>query len=59
VGIYRYIEDIMSIEMGKTTILVETETRDKLRHIGRKSDTYDDIIKMLISVYEKEGKNKK
>ena len=41
------------MQMTKTTILVETDTRDKLRRIGHKSDTYDVIINMLISVYEK------
>jgi len=47
------------VDMGKTTILLETQTRDKLRNIGRKSDTYDDIINMLIAIYEKETKIKK
>ena len=47
------------VDMTKTTILLETQTRDKLRNIGRKSDTYDDIINMLIAIYEKETKIKK
>ena len=31
----------------KTTILVETETRDRLRNAGRKGESYDDIIRRL------------
>ena len=34
--------------MSKTTILVESRTREKLRHIGRKNQTYDELINELI-----------
>ena len=34
--------------MSKTTILVENTTREKLRQIGRKNQTYDDLITELI-----------
>lgn len=34
--------------MSKTTILLETETRQLLRRIGRKEQTYDDLIKELV-----------
>ena len=37
--------------MSKTNIQVSRETRDKLAEIGRKDDTYDDIIRMLIELY--------
>lgn len=30
--------------MSKTTILVESETRERLRQIGRKNQTYDQLI---------------
>jgi hypothetical protein len=33
--------------MPKTTILLETETRQLLRKIGRKEQTYDDLIREL------------
>ena len=34
--------------MSKTTILIKTTTREKLRHIGRKNQTYDQLINDLI-----------
>jgi hypothetical protein len=34
--------------MSKTTILVESETRERLREIGRKNQTYDQLINELI-----------
>jgi hypothetical protein len=34
--------------MSKTTILVENTTREKLRQIGRKNQTYDELITELI-----------
>ncbi len=32
----------------RTSILIETNTRNELRRIGRKEQTYDDIINELI-----------
>ncbi len=34
--------------MGKTSIQIEEETRDKLRKLGIKGETYDQIINRLI-----------
>jgi predicted CopG family antitoxin len=34
--------------MKTTTIQVNTETRDALRSLGRKGETYDDIIRDLL-----------
>ncbi|MGA9843530.1 MAG: hypothetical protein WBP64_07845 [Nitrososphaeraceae archaeon] len=34
--------------MSKTTILIKTTTREKLRQIGRKNQTYDQLINELI-----------
>jgi hypothetical protein len=34
--------------MSKTSILIETETRQLLRRIGRKEQTYDQLINELI-----------
>lgn len=38
--------------MGRTTIVVDTNTRDKLRHFGFKGETYEDIILKLMKFYE-------
>ena len=37
---------------GKTNIQVTREVRDKLASIGRKDDTYDDIIRRLLEKWE-------
>lgn len=34
--------------MSKSTILVETRTRERLKHQGRKGQTYDELINRLI-----------
>jgi len=39
--------------MPKTTIHVETETREKLKGLGMMEDTYDSVIKMLIDFYDR------
>ena len=36
--------------MGKhTQIRIKTETREQLKSLGRKGDTYDNIINMLLN----------
>ena len=40
--------------MGMKTIRVSEEIHTKLSHLGLKSETYNDIIGRLISVYEEE-----
>jgi len=37
-----------------TTIPLEKETRERLRSLGRKGETYDEVIKRLISIAEYE-----
>jgi len=37
-----------------TTIPLEKETRERLRSLGRKGETYDQVIKRLISIAEYE-----
>lgn len=37
---------------SKTNIQVSRETRDYLLKLGRKGDTYDDIIRRLLAFYE-------
>jgi len=36
----------------ETTIKVSTETKLKLGSLGTKKDTYDDVIKKLLELYE-------
>jgi hypothetical protein len=38
-----------------TTILVEKETRERLRSFGKKGETYDQILRRLMSLAEYEG----
>jgi len=44
--------------MPKTTILLEMETRQLLRKVGRKEQTYDMLIKELVAKCEKCEKEK-
>lgn len=37
-----------------TTIPLEKETRERLRSFGRKGETYDQVLKRLISIAEYE-----
>ena len=41
--------------MGVTTIPVERETRERLRSFGKKGETYDQILRRLLSLAEYEG----
>ncbi|WP_172602196.1 hypothetical protein [Candidatus Nitrosocosmicus franklandus] len=36
------------MEIQRTTIIIDVKTRNILRNIGRKEQTYDDIINELI-----------
>jgi hypothetical protein len=38
----------------RTTILIETETRELLREIGKKNQTYDQLINELVGHKRKE-----
>ena len=37
-----------------TTIPLEKETRERLRSFGRKGETYDQVLRRLISIAENE-----
>ena len=37
-----------------TTIPLEKETRERLRSFGRKGETYDQVLRRLISIAERE-----
>ena len=43
-------------EMPKTTILLETKTREELRLLGTKGESYDVIIRQLIDHWKKSKK---
>jgi len=45
--------------MSKTTIQIETKTRDKLKSIGKMEDTYDTLIERLVEFYEDTLKREK
>lgn len=38
-----------------TTIQLTKETREKLLEVGKKKETYDDLINRLIEFYTKDG----
>ncbi len=42
--------------MALTTIKIQTETRDKLADLGKKSESYDTIINRLIEFYRVNAK---
>jgi len=41
--------------MQKTTVLVENSTRDRLKKIGKKGQSYDDLINELINSKNKDS----
>ena len=42
-------------EKRKTTIELSKETRDRLKELGKKGETYEDIIKRLLELAKKES----
>jgi len=40
---------------GKTTIELSKETRDRLKELGKKNETYDEIVKKLIELAKRKG----
>ncbi|MFW6304870.1 MAG: DUF7557 family protein [Candidatus Saliniplasma sp.] len=42
--------------MGRTTIAVKKETKNELKHLGRKGESYDDIIDRLLKLSKDELK---
>ncbi len=40
--------------MATTTIPIEKKTRDRLKSLGRKGETYDEVVKRLMSLAEYE-----
>jgi predicted CopG family antitoxin len=39
--------------MNQTTIQISKETRDKLKKLGRKGQTYDEVIENLLEISKK------
>jgi hypothetical protein len=48
----------MFVMVTITTIQVKETTREKLKDLGRKGETYDQIIEKLLQIYEKKGHHK-
>ncbi len=42
----------MSYRKGVTTIQLSPDTREKLKELGKKGETYEEIILRLIKAYE-------
>lgn len=47
----RVIILIVSIVVMATTISLDEDTRDQLKKLGEKGESYDDIVKQLIDQY--------
>jgi len=43
----------MAYRKGVTTIQITPKTRDKLKDMGKKAESYEDIILRLIKAYKK------
>jgi hypothetical protein len=43
-------------KMARTTIVVDSSTREKLKQLGAKGETYEDIILKLMKSYESNSK---
>jgi len=46
---------VIGVEMAKdvTTVRISTELRDRLKKLGVKGETYEDVIQRLVKVAEK------
>jgi hypothetical protein len=42
----------------RTSIEIKQSTKDRLKELGKKEDTFDDIVQRLLQVYEKAGSTK-
>jgi hypothetical protein len=48
--------------MGKdriSSIEIKPSTKDRIKNLGKKGDTYDDIVQRLLQAYEKNASAKK
>jgi hypothetical protein len=44
--------------MVRTSIVIRQSTKDWLKDLGKKEDTYDDIVQRLLQDYEKNASTK-
>jgi hypothetical protein len=51
-----YMNELENDDMPKTTILIETKTREELRLMGTKGESYDVIIRRLMEFWNKAHK---
>ena len=49
---YKDYNNDEKIKEGWTTIRISITTKDELTEIGKKGETYDDIIRKIIKVYK-------
>jgi len=54
VGLYDLLGK-MFVMVRITTIQVKETTREKLKDLGRKGETYDHIIEKLLQIYQKKA----
>jgi len=54
----RRIAEGVWVKEGKTTIELNIETRDKLKELGKKGETYDEIIKSLLELAKQKEMSK-
>ena len=52
--IYTYATHIIMNENEKTTILVTKKTREQLKTLGRKGESYEDIITRLLKEIDRQ-----
>jgi len=46
----------MGFRKGVATLQINPKTRDRLKELGKMTDTYDSVINMLIDFYKKKKK---
>jgi hypothetical protein len=44
--------------MVRTSIEIRQSTKDRIKDLGKKEDTYDDIVQRLLQAYEKNASTK-
>ena len=54
----QYMLEQNETELARTTIVLDTSVRDRLKTFGSKGETYGDIIIRLMDSFEKKGRAK-
>jgi hypothetical protein len=57
---YKYVSMETNTNLARTTIVLDTSIRDKLKQYGVKGETYEDIIVKLMKFYDSrvDGRNR-